>query len=126
MRRLEINETMTNPTPTISVRKLNPSVFVIDTAGEVSATARAALNQAYAHATHDGAKSIVLNFSQLDYMNSTGIGVIVSLLADTRRSGQKLLAYGLSDHYRRIFELTRLDEAIGVYSDEATARAAAC
>ncbi len=116
---------MLNPTLNVSVRKLNPSVFVIDTAGEVSAHALAALSQAYARATHDGAKSIVLNFSHLDYMNSTGIGVIVSLLTDARRSGQKLLAYGLSDHYRRIFELTRLDEAIGIYCDEAAAGAAA-
>ena len=34
---------------------------------------------------------------------------------------QKLAAYGLSDHYREIFELTRLDEAITIYDNEASA-----
>ena len=63
-----------------------------------------------------------MNFSQLDYMNSTGIDVIVSLLAAARRS-QNLLAHCLSDHYRGIFELTQLNEAISIYGDEATARA---
>jgi hypothetical protein len=43
-----------------------------------------------------------------------------TMLADARRRGQKLLAYGLSEHYRRIFALTRLDEAIRVFTDEAS------
>ena len=71
-----------------------------------------------AYAEADGAKSIVLDFSQLDYMNSGGIGLLVTLLVRTQRAGQRLLAVGLSDHYREIFSLTRLDEAIAVVDDE--------
>ncbi len=37
------------------------------------------------------------------------------------RQHQRLLAYGLTDHYRQIFELTRLDEAIGIHDSEAAA-----
>ena len=40
------------------------------------------------------------------------------------RAKQRLLACGLNDHYRQIFELTRLDEAISIYGDEAEALAA--
>ena len=36
-----------------------------------------------------------------------------------------MLAYGLSEHYRQIFELTRLDEAVGIHDSEADAIAAA-
>jgi anti-sigma B factor antagonist len=69
----------------------------------------------------------VLNFSALDYMNSGGIGLLVMLLVRAQRQHQRVLAFGLSDHYRQIFELTRLDEAVGIHDtqDDALAAAAA-
>jgi anti-sigma B factor antagonist len=78
-----------------------------------------------AYAAAGDARSIVLDFSQLDYMNSGGIGLLVTLLVRTQRAGQKLLAVGLSEHYRQILSLTRLDEAIAIHDDETTALAAA-
>jgi len=65
-----------------------------------------------------------MDFSGLDYMNSGGIGLLVTLLVRANRHGQRLLACGLDDHYRQILELTRLDEAITIYADEAEALAA--
>ena len=71
------------------------------------------------------ARSIVLDFSRLEYMNSGGIGLLVTLLVRAQRPGQRLLAVGLSDHYRQILALTRLDEAIAIHDDETAALAAA-
>lgn len=59
------------------------------------------------------------------YMNSGGIGLLVTLLVRAQRQRQRVLAYGLSDHYRQIFELTRLDEAVGIHDTEQDALAAA-
>jgi anti-sigma B factor antagonist len=70
------------------------------------------------------AKAIVLNFTDLAYMNSGGIGLLVTLLVRVNRHSQRLLAFGLSDHYRQIFELTRLDEAVGIHDNEEDALAA--
>ena len=47
------------------------------------------------------ARAIVLNFTDLAYMNSGGIGLLVTLLVRANRHSQQLLAFGLSDHYRR-------------------------
>ncbi len=58
-------------------------------------------------------------------MNSGGIGLLVTLLVRAQRQRQRVLAYGLSEHYRQIFELTRLDEAIGIHDTEDEALAAA-
>ena len=80
---------------------------------------------AYGRASDDATRSIVLDFSGLDYMNSGGIGLLVTLLVRVQRQGQRLLAFGLSEHYRQIFELTRLDDAIGIHGSEAAALAAA-
>jgi anti-sigma B factor antagonist len=79
---------------------------------------------AYTAATGGGARTIVLDFDGLEYMNSGGIGLLVTLLVRVQRAGERLLASGLDDHYRQIFALTRLDEAIAIHDTEAAALAA--
>ncbi len=74
--------------------------------------------EAFADASGDGAQAVILNFDRMDYMNSSGIGLLVTLLIRAQRGKQKLLACGLSEHYRQIFQLTRLDEAIGIFDSE--------
>ena len=93
-------------------------VAVIDLVGEVNASAEAALNEAYAHATDGGAVSVALNFERADYINSTGIALIVGLLADARKSGIEIRAFGLSSHYREIFEITRLADFMTIADNE--------
>ncbi|MBI3536301.1 MAG: STAS domain-containing protein [Chloroflexi bacterium] len=105
----------------MNVRQSNNATSVVDIRGDVTAAAEAALMDAYAQANANGAKNVLLNFSGLEYMNSSGIGLLVTLLIRVNRQKQKLLACGLSEHYRQIFELTRLNEAIGIFVSEADA-----
>ncbi len=109
---------------TVNVRQLNNGASIIDIRGDVNAFAENALMEAYTQSSNDQARVIILNFTGLDYMNSSGIGLLVTLLIRVNRQKQRLLAYGLSEHYRQIFELTRLNEAIGIYATEAEASAA--
>ena len=78
---------------------------------------------AYAQAG-EKTRVVILDFTGLEYMNSGGIGLLVTLLVRANRQKQKLMACGLNDHYKQIFELTRLDEAIGIHDNEAAALAA--
>jgi anti-anti-sigma factor len=103
----------------------NSNIRVIDIRGEITAAAESALMDAYAQATSPGSRTVLLNFTELEYMNSSGIGLLVTLLIRANRQGQRIAAYGLSPHYRDIFELTRPDEAIHIHDDEASAAAAA-
>ena len=112
-------------TPTMEIREASGRASVIDLRGQVTAAAESALMDAYTQATASGAHMILLNFSQLEYMNSSGIGLLVTLLIRANRQGQKIAAFGLSPHYKDIFELTRLDEAIHIYDTEEAALAAA-
>ena len=108
-----------------NVRKMSDKASVVDIHGEVNAAAEHALMEAFNQATGGHARAIVLNFGGLEYMNSSGIGLLVTLLIRANRQGQRIMATGLSDHYRQIFELTRLNEAIHIYDTEAQALAAA-
>ena len=82
-------------------------VPVLDLIGDIDAGAEEALQRAWDAAAAD-ARALVLDFSRTQYINSTGIALIVRLLADARARGIELSARGLSDHYRTIFEITRL------------------
>jgi anti-sigma B factor antagonist len=114
---------MTQPDVTMSVRKATDRASVVDIHGDVTGFAENQLMDAYTEASSGGASAIILNFSGMDYMNSSGIGLLVTLLIRANRQGQRLLAVGLTEHYRHIFELTRLDEAIRIYDTEADALA---
>jgi anti-sigma B factor antagonist len=109
------------------VRRATDSTSVIEIHGEVTAASEDVLMDAYARATDARTRTVLLDFGGLEYMNSGGIGLLVTLLVRANRMKQRLLACGLNEHYRQIFELTRLDEAITIFGgqDEALAAAAA-
>ena len=113
---------MTNTPFTASVRQTNGNT-VIDLLGEINAQADQALNQAYNEADNHNPKVIVLNFSGVDYINSTGIALIVGLLAEARKVHRRLVVYGLSDHYVQIFQITRLSDFMDIFQDESSALA---
>jgi len=108
-----------------SVKKVNERTSVIEVEGEVTQTSEKDLMDAYEEAVSKKTRTIILNLTNLEYMNSSGIGLLVTLLVRANRHHQKMLACGLSEHYRQIFELTRLDEAIEIHDDETSALAAA-
>src|SRR5215212_2143486 len=78
--------------------------------GDLNARADDTMSDAYTRVAALGPKRISLDFGQVGYINSTGIALVVRLLADARRDGRKVLAIGLTDHYREIFRITRLSD----------------
>lgn len=91
---------------------------VIDLRGEINALAEEVMNAAYAEAEAGDPEVILLNFENVDYINSTGIALIVGLLAKARAARRRMLACGLSDHYVEIFNITRLSDFMNVFEDE--------
>ena len=114
---------MSVPALSMDVRRVGESIAIVDIKGDVTAACEPVLMSAYEEASTGGAARVLLNFTGLEYMNSGGIGMLVTLLVRAGRQRQQLAACGLSEHYREIFELTRLDEAITIYADEASALA---
>jgi len=109
----------------MTARKVGDKVSVINIKGDVTSASEAVLMEAYEEGGGEKPKIVLLDFSGLAYMNSGGIGMLVTLLVRANRHKQKLLACGLNEHYRQIFELTRLDDAIAIYDTEADALSAA-
>jgi anti-anti-sigma factor len=95
-----------------------PGVAIIDLFGEINSFTEEALNAAYSEAERSEPNAIILNFTSVDYINSTGIALIVGLLAKARKVRRRLVVYGLSDHYLEIFQITRLADFMNIYSNE--------
>lgn len=109
----------------VRVRQAAPGACVVEVHGEVTAASEKPLMEAYTEAAGPQTRAVILDFGSLEYMNSGGIGLLVTLLVRANRQKQRLFAFGLNEHYRQIFELTRLDEAIGIFGSESEALAAA-
>jgi len=105
-----------------AVVRRRDGVTVIDMPAHIDITSEAALDTAYSEVSLKGA--VLLNFTGTQYINSSGIALIVGILARARKQSRPIGAYGLSDHYREIFEVTRLADFMGLYGDEQAAIAA--
>jgi anti-anti-sigma factor len=91
-------------------------VFVMS--GDFVGAARNALTAAYEEAPRGG--RLLLDFAAVDYINSTGIALIVGLLARARTERRPVAASGLSDHYRQIFEITRIADFMTILDTQGT------
>ena len=96
---------------------------VIDMHGDIDGSAEHELYDAYREAEKEGTSRIVLNFSEVEYINSTGIALIVGLLAQARKSRRGLAVFGLNSHYVEIFQITRLADFMTIYPSEESALA---
>jgi anti-sigma B factor antagonist len=91
---------------------------VVELRGTVNRDAKEKMEAAYAEASQTPGE-IVLDFSKVEYINSTGIAVIVGVLAMARAEDRQVGAFGLTDHYKEVFEITRLADFMNIYQDAA-------
>ena len=116
---------MTNTNRTQATLREVPPLTVIDLGGEVTTFAEEAVTGAYREATAQGATHLLLNFKDVEYINSTGIAVIIGLLTQARAADQTLMVTGLTPHYTKIFQMMGLAQYAPIYESEEAARAAA-
>jgi anti-sigma B factor antagonist len=98
---------------------------VVELHGDINAAAQQRMEGVQASLDGGEGVALVLDFHDVDYINSTGIALIVGLLARARATSQGVVAYGLSEHYHQIFQITRLSDFMGIYPDRASALLAA-
>lgn len=96
---------------------------VIELHGDVNRAAQEGLARVYDEA-ESGPGRMLLDFVHVDYINSTGIALIVGVLARARAEGREVGAFGLTEHYRELFQITRLSDFMTIYDDQGAAVAA--
>ena len=73
---------------------------VVELSGDVDGSAESALRTGYEEGAATGADTVLLDFTKVGYINSTGIALIVGVLAEARKAKRQVVACGLTGHYR--------------------------
>jgi len=102
---------------TVSTRE-REGVAIIDLVGDVTTFAEEKINSAYREVTNKGARFVLLNFRQNDYINSAGIAILIGIVTEVNRNNQKLAVSGLSQHFQKIFRMVGLAQYAEIYQDE--------
>lgn len=98
---------------------------LLDFPRDVTAQTRETAYSAYNELARAKVQALAFNFGNTDYMNSAGIGLVISLVEDATQAGRKVLAYGLASHYRKLFNMVGLMERLSLAADEQDAKAKA-
>lgn len=93
-------------------------VAIIDLVGDVTTFAEEKINSAYREVTNKGARFVLLNFRQNDYINSAGIAILIGIVTEVNRNHQKLAVSGLSQHFQKIFRMVGLAQYAEIYQNE--------
>ena len=99
-------------------------VAVLRFEGDIASTSKDAVLGAYQGLPKDAAKLILLDFTKVDYINSSGIALVIQLLMEASTSGQKVYACGLSAHFTKVFTMVGITKYAGLFPSEAEALSA--
>ena len=101
----------------IESRISGQNVIILDIRGTLNAACEKDLSQAFGEGLRKS-KNILLNLSELLHMDTEGAGLLVINTSRAARKNLGVAACGLTDPFRDVFHLTRLDEAIALFDDE--------
>jgi anti-sigma B factor antagonist len=96
---------------------------IIDLSGDVSNQGQEAIENAYAEALRNMPERVLFNFSDTEYINTSGIAVLISIVMQAEKTGRKIGFFGMSPHYQKVFELVRLPLYADLYHTESEALA---
>jgi len=99
-------------------------IILLDIRGDVTAFSETSLNGAYSSAKELGPKKLLLKFEEAAYINSGGIAVLIQVLAQTRRNNQKIGITGLSDHFKKVFNMVGITKFAMIYPTQQDALSA--
>jgi anti-anti-sigma factor len=96
-------------------------VTVLRFNGDISSASREAVVGSYE--AIDKNLPVLLDFSNVEYINSSGIALVIHILMEANRSGQKISAFGLTPHFQKVFTMVGITKYAPLYPDEESARA---
>ncbi len=89
-------------------------VVVISVEGQLIVANRQELKQQVLETLDSGDRKFVIDFSETGYIDSSGLGVLVSVSKKIREAGGELRLSGLNEDLRMLFELTKLDTLFSI------------
>jgi anti-sigma B factor antagonist len=99
-------------------------VVVLRFEGDIASTSKDAVLGTYQGLPKESSKLILLDFTKVDYINSSGIALVIQLLIEAANSAQKISAFGLSPHFNKVFTMVGITKYAGLFPGQSEALAA--
>jgi anti-anti-sigma factor len=99
-------------------------VTVLRFEGDIASTSKDAVLGTYQALPKESAKLVLLDFSKVDYINSSGIALVIQMLIEASNSAQKVYAFGLSAHFTKVFTMVGITKYAGLFHNQNEALAA--
>jgi anti-anti-sigma factor len=109
--------------PTAARLRRTDKAAIIDVSGDVTEQGEQAIRGAYGEALAGDQERVFLNFGDTEYINTSGIAVLISIVMEAEKAGRKIGLYGMSAHYHKVFTLVRLPLYANMYESESEALA---
>ena len=101
----------------LSVRRQS-GLPIIQFSGDVTTFAEDVVQNAYRDVAREGGRNVGLDFHSCNYINSAGIAVIIGMVTEARRQSRRVLVFGLSPHYQKIFRMVGLADYVEMCATE--------
>ena len=101
----------------VDVQEVDSYIAVINLVGDVTTFAEKAINEAYKQVSSNGARNIIFNFRENDYINSAGIAILIGVVTEARKKNQRLIMAMPSSHFQKIFRMVGLTQYADIYSN---------
>ena len=89
--------------------------------GDISSTSKEAVLGAYQELPKEKVKLVLLDFSKVEYINSSGIALVIQMLMEASKADQTIAAFGLTPHFQKVFTMVGITKYAALHRDEATA-----
>lgn len=93
------------------------NIIYLTLSGEVDVYTASNLKETLIPLTEIKGKELIVDLSNVQYIDSTGLGIFIGALKSTHNFGSSIKLVGLTDRVRRLFKITGLDEVIDIAED---------
>jgi len=98
-------------------------ITVLRFAGDITSASKAAVLGTY-QGIPESTKRILLDFSKVEYLNSSGIALVIQMMIAASKNGQTIQTFGLTPHFQKVFTMVGITKYTKLHADEKAACAA--
>lgn len=107
-----------------AIARSGNNVAILSFTGDIASTSKDSILEAY-HGLDSGVGNVLLDFTGVDYINSSGIAIIIQMLLESHATGKRRIGiFGLTPHFSKVFNMVGVAKYAIISPDEATALAA--
>jgi len=99
-------------------KRYEGDIAVLALEGRLDLTSASTLKEASKEALARDSKKVILNMDKVDFINSSGLGALVSILKEVRNSHGSMRLTNLAPYVKEIFDITQLTNIFEICQDE--------